>query len=234
MPLKYKRVLLKLSGESLAGNNKNGIDNDTVMNICNSIKKCREAGLQLAIVVGGGNFWRGRTSEKMDRTKADQIGMLATCMNAIYLCDVLEQMGVCTKLFSAVNMQQIAKLYIRDEAVCCLNKGKVVVFACGTGSPYFSTDTAAALRAAEIQADVIFKATMVDGVYDKDPKKYEDAKRYNNISFADILNNSLQVMDMTAASLCKDNDMPLYVFSIGDPNNIFKAASGEDIGTLVN
>ena len=230
---KYKRVLLKLSGESLAGNEKHGIDFDTVLAICEPIKACVEMGVEVAIVVGGGNFWRGRSSGKMDRTRADHMGMLATVINALGVADALEQLGVVVRVQTAIAMQQVAEPYIRNRAVRHLEKGRVVVFGCGTGNPFFSTDTTAALRAAEIDADIIMKATMVDGVYDSDPKKNPNAVKYDTLSFLDVLNKNLQVMDSTAASLCKDNNIPILVFSIEEPENILRAVCGESIGTLV-
>ncbi len=233
MQPKYKRILLKLSGESLAGEIKHGIDFDTVVKICEPIKKCVDAGVQVGIVVGGGNFWRGRTSGEMDRTRADHMGMLATTINALGVCDALEQLGLDVRVQTAISMRQVAEPYIRNKAVSHLNKGRVVIFGCGTGNPFFSTDTAAALRAVEIEADVIMKATMVDGVYDCDPKKNPDAKRFDTISFQDVLSKDLAVMDSTASALCKDNNLPILVFSIEDPENIYRAVCGEDIGTLV-
>lgn len=233
MQPKYKRVLLKLSGESLAGKMGHGIDFDTVLKICEPIKRCADLGVEVAIVVGGGNFWRGRSSGKMDRTRADHMGMLATVINALGVADALEQLGVVVRVQTAIAMQQVAEPYIRNRAVRHLEKGRVVVFGCGTGNPFFSTDTTAALRAAEIDADIIMKATMVDGVYDSDPKKNPNAVKYDTLSFMEVLNKNLQVMDSTAASLCKDNNIPILVFSIEDPENIFKAVCGEPIGTLV-
>ncbi len=233
MQPKYKRILLKLSGESLAGEIKHGIDFDTVVKICEPIKKCVDAGVQVGIVVGGGNFWRGRTSGEMDRTRADHMGMLATTINALGVCDALEQLGLDVRVQTAISMRQVAEPYIRNKAVSHLNKGRVVIFGCGTGNPFFSTDTAAALRAVEIEADVIMKATMVDGVYDCDPKKNPDAKRFDTISFQDVLSKDLAVMDSTASALCKDNNLPILVFSIEDPENIYRAVCGENIGTLV-
>lgn len=233
MKPKYKRVLLKLSGESLAGEQSHGIDFDTVLKICKPIQECAEMGVEIAVVVGGGNFWRGRSSGKMDRTRADHMGMLATTINALGVADALEQLGVTVRVQTAISMQQIAEPYIRNRAVRHLEKGRVVVFGCGTGNPFFSTDTAAALRAAEIDADIILKATMVDGVYDCDPKKNANAVKFDTLSFMDVLNKNLQVMDSTAASLCKDNDIPILVFSINEPENIKKAICGEAIGTLV-
>ena len=233
MQPKYKRILLKLSGESLAGENKHGIDFDTVVKICEPIKKCVDAGVQVGIVVGGGNFWRGRSSGDMDRTRADHMGMLATAINALGVADALESLGVDVRVQTAITMRQVAEPYIRNKAVRHLDKGRVVIFGCGTGNPFFSTDTAAALRAVEIEADVIMKATMVDGVYDSDPKKNPDAKRYDNISYQDVLSKNLAVMDSTASALCKDNNLPILVFSIEDPENIYRAVCGENIGTLV-
>ena len=234
MQPKYKRVLLKLSGESLAGEAKHGIDFDIVTKICEAIKKCADAGVQIGIVVGGGNFWRGRSSGEMDRTRADHMGMLATTINALGVCDALEQLGVNVRVMTAIAMHQVAEPYIRNKAVAHLNRGNVVIFGCGTGNPFFSTDTAAALRAVEIEADVILKATMVDGVYDSDPKKNPDAKKFETISFQEVLAKDLAVMDSTASALCKDNDLTILVFSIDDPENIYRAVCGENIGTIVN
>ncbi len=234
MKPKYNRILLKLSGEALAGRMKSGIDFDTVLDFCKPIKKCVDNGIQVAIVVGGGNFWRGRSSGNMDRTRADHMGMLATTINALGVADALEQIGVDVRVQTAISMRQVAEPYIRGKAIRHLEKGRVVIFGCGTGNPFFSTDTAASLRAAEIEADIVLKATMVDGVYDSDPKKNPNAKKFNSVSFHDVLNKDLAVMDSTAASLCKDNDIPILVFSIEEPDNIFKAAMGENIGTLVN
>lgn len=232
MEKKYNRVLLKLSGESLAGDEKKGINFDVVESFCNSIKKCVDAGVQVAIVVGGGNFWRGRSSGKMDRTRADHMGMLATAINALGVGDTLEQAGVDVRVMTAISMPQVAEPYIRNRAVRHLEKGRVVIFGCGTGNPFFSTDTAAALRAVEIDADIIMKATMVDGVYDSDPKKNESAKKYDRVSYDEVLAKNLAVMDSTAASLCKDNNMPILVFSVEEPDNIFRAVCGENIGTI--
>ena len=233
MQPKYKRILLKLSGESLAGGDKHGINNETVLSIGRAIKACADMGVEIGIVVGGGNFWRGRSSGSMDRTRADHVGMLATVMNALCVADALEQMEVPVRVQTAISMQQVAEPYIRNRAVRHLEKGRVVVFGCGTGNPFFSTDTAAALRAAEIDADIILKATMVDGVYDSDPHKNPSAKKYTELTFSDVLNQNLQVMDSTAASLCRDNKLPIYVFSIEDPYNIPRAVCGEPIGTIV-
>ena len=229
----YKRVLLKLSGEALAGEKKFGLDYSVITPICESIKKVTEYGVEVAIVVGGGNFWRGRSSGAMDRTRADHIGMLGTTMNALAVADALEELGVAVRVQTAISMQQVAEPYIRNRAMRHLQKGRVVIFGCGTGNPFFSTDTAAALRAAEIEADVILKATMVDGVYDCDPNIYDHAKKYDQITFSEVLAQNLNVMDSTAASMCKDNDIPIIVFNLSDPDNIYKVVMGENVGTLV-
>ncbi len=231
--LKYKRILLKVSGEVLAGEKGHGIDNDMTMSVCRVIKECCELGVQVGVVVGGGNFWRGRSSENMDRTRADHMGMLATVINALGLCSALEACGVETRVQSAIEMRAVAEPYIRGKAVRHLDKGRVVIFAAGTGNPFMSTDTAAALRAAEIDADIILLAKKVDAVYDSDPAKNPDAKKYDALSFSDILKNELGVMDSTAASMCRDNDMSILVFGLNDPENIVRAVKGEKIGTLV-
>ncbi|MCR5593543.1 MAG: UMP kinase [Saccharofermentans sp.] len=231
--LKYKRILLKLSGEALAGDKKVGIDDEVVHKITAKIKEVADLGVQVGVVVGGGNFWRGRSSEKMDRVTADHMGMLATLMNALALSDALEQQGAVTRVLSAIEVRQMAEPYIRKRAVRHLEKGRVVIFACGTGNPYFSTDTGAALRATEIGADIFLKATMVDGVYDKDPNKYPDAVRYEKVSHDEVLSSNLKVMDATAAALCRDNHTKIYVFSMEDPDNIVRVVKGENIGTLV-
>ena len=233
MEPKFKRVLLKLSGEALAGDKKFGLDYSIIQDICLSIKKCVDVGVEMSVVVGGGNFWRGRTSGAMDRTRADHMGMLATTMNALAVADVLEDLGVDVRVQTAISMQQVAEPYIRNRAMRHMQKGRVVIFGCGTGNPFFSTDTASALRAAEIEADIFFKATMVDGVYDKDPNKYPDAVKYETLSFNDILVNDLAVMDSTAATLCKDNDIKILVFNLNRPDNIFDAVIGNNVGTLV-
>lgn len=229
----YNRILLKLSGEVLAGEKGHGFDFDVLNEVCSWIKKCVETGVQIGLVVGGGNFWRGRSSGSMDRTRADHIGMLATVMNSLALADTLEQMGVDVRVMTAIEMRQIAEPFVKADAVRHLEKGRVVIFGCGTGSPFFSTDTTAALRAAEIGADVIFKATNVDGVYDKDPNKFSDAVKYDTLSHTEVLSKGLKVMDSTAASLCRDNNIPILVFNLSDPENILRAVKGENIGTLV-
>lgn len=229
----YKRILLKLSGEVLAGEKGTGIDFDKVTEVCESIKECVDMGVEVAIVVGGGNFWRGRSSGKMDRTRADHMGMLATTINSLALCDALEQLGVTARVQTAIEMRQIAEPYIRNKAIRHLEKGRVVIFGCGTGNPFFSTDTAAALRGAEIGVDVIFKATNVDGVYDSDPKVNPDAKKYDTLTHHEVLSKQLHVMDSTAASLCMDNHIDILVFNLNDPHNIVDAVCGKTIGTVV-
>lgn len=229
----FKRVLLKLSGEVLAGGKGSGIDFEKVLEVCSRVKECVDMGVEVAIVVGGGNFWRGRSSGKMDRTRADHMGMLATTINSLALCDALEQLGVTARVQTAIEMRQIAEPYIRNKAIRHLEKGRVIIFGCGTGNPFFSTDTAAALRAAEIGADVIFKATNVDGVYDSDPKKNPDAKKFDRLTHMDVLQKELHVMDSTAASLCMDNGIKILVFNLDDPDNIVRAMTGDHNGTLV-
>ena len=229
----YKRILLKLSGEVLAGPKTTCIDNDTVVTICKSIKAVADLGVEVAIVVGGGNFWRGRSSDGMDRARADHIGMLATAMNALALCDALEQLGADVRVQTAIEMRQIAEPYIRNRAIRHLEKGRIVIFGCGTGSPFFSTDTAAALRSVEMNADALLKATNVDGVFDMDPNKYPDAVKYDTVSFREVINRDLKVMDSTAFSLCKDNDMTIIVFNLDDPNHLVDVVLGKNIGTTV-
>lgn len=229
---KYKRVLLKLSGEALAGENKTGVDFKTVNKICDQIKELTEMGIEVAIVVGGGNFWRG-AKVKMDRTTSDYMGMLATAMNGLALQSALEEKGVYTRLQTAIEMREIAEPYIKRRATRHLEKGRVVIFGCGTGNPYFTTDTAAALRAAEIGAEVILVGKTIDGVYSADPKQDESAVKYDQISYLDILSKDLKVMDSTAISLCKDNNIELILFELAKPDNIIKAVKGEKVGTLI-
>ncbi len=233
MPPVYKRVLLKLSGEVLAGEKGTGLDFDKITDVCERVKECVDMGVEVAVVVGGGNFWRGRSSGNMDRTRADHMGMLATAINALAIADTLEQLGIVARVQTAIEMRQVAEPYIRNKAIRHLEKGRVVVFGCGTGNPFFSTDTAAALRAAEIGADVIFKATNVDGVYDSDPKTNPDAKKFDTLTHHDVLKKQLHVMDSTAASLCMDNSIDILVFNLDDPDNIVRAIKGESGGTLV-
>ena len=232
---KYKRVLLKISGEALAGDKHFGLDFQVMGRVADVIKECVEAGVQVGVVIGGGNFWRGVKNGEghIERTRADHMGMLATAMNCMAMADVLEQKGVDVRVQTALEIKEVAEPYIRARAVRHLEKGRIVIFGCGTGNPFFSTDTAAALRAAEIDADAILKATMVDGVYDKDPKKYPDAKRYSTVSFSQVLAQNLNVMDMTAASLCRESKIPIIVFDLSDPENICRALCGYDIGTIV-
>ncbi|ABY92945.1 UMP kinase [Thermoanaerobacter sp. CM-CNRG TB177] len=229
----YKRVVLKISGEALAGNKGFGIDFDTVNRIADEIKEVKEMGVQIGLVVGGGNIWRGREGIGMDRTTADHMGMLATVINALALQDALEQRGVPTRVQTAIEMRAIAEPYIRRRAIRHLEKGRVVIFAAGTGNPFFSTDTAASLRAAEIDAEVILLAKKVDGVYDKDPNKYKDAVKFKELSYLDVLNKGLGVMDSTATSLCMDNKIPIIVFDLTTYGNIKKVVTGKDIGTIV-
>lgn len=230
---KYKRIILKVSGEALAGDKSFGLDQKTIDSICEQIKECVEMKVQVAVVVGGGNFWRGRSGEKMDRTRADHMGMLATTINALALADSLEAQGVQTRVQTAVEMRQIAEPYIRGKAVRHLEKGRVVIFACGSGNPFFSTDTAAALRAAEINADVILFAKKVDAVYSSDPHIDPNAVKYDELDFITVLNSRLKVMDSTAASLCMDNDIPIIVFGLDDPKNIVRVLKGENLGTII-
>ena len=231
---KYKRVLIKISGEALAGDKHFGLDFQVMGRVAEVIRECVDMGVQVGVVIGGGNFWRGRSSEHMDRTRADHIGMLATAMNALALCDALEQLGANVRVQTAIEMRQIAEPYIRNRAIRHFEKGRIVIFGCGTGSPFFSTDTAAALRAVEINADALLKGTNVDGVYDKDPNKFADAVKYDQVTFKEVINRDLKVMDSTAFSLCKDNDMSILVFNLDDPENVVRAVSGEKIGTLVS
>ena len=228
----YKRVLLKLSGEALAGDKGFGINNDVVNEIAVAIKKIQEIGVEVSVVVGGGNFWRGRTSEGMDRTTADYIGMLATVMNSMALQDALENIDVQTRVQTAIEMRQIAEPYIRRKAVRHLEKDRVVIFGAGTGNPYFSTDTAASLRAAEMEAEVILLAKNVDAVYDKDPKVHADAVKFDELTYLEVLQRELKVMDSTATSLCMDNKIPIHVFELST-DNIIKAVMGEKIGRIV-
>ncbi len=230
----FNRIVLKLSGESLAGAKGTGIDLETVNKIAEEINKIRDCGVQVAIVVGGGNFWRGRSTADMDRTTSDYMGMLGTVINALALQDALENINVATRVQSAIDMNKIAEPYIRRRAIRHLEKGRVVIFAAGSGNPYFSTDTTAALRAAEIEADVILLGKKgVDGVYDSDPKLNKDAKKFDTLKYIDILNLGLGIMDSTATSLCMDNKIPLIVFGIDDPVNMLKVVCGEKIGTHV-
>ena len=229
----YKRILLKISGEVLAGEQGHGFDFDVMNSICEEVKKLSNLGVEVGLVVGGGNFWRGRSGGSMDRTRADHIGMLATVMNSLALADTLEHLGIDVRVQTAIEMRAFAEPYIRNKAVRHLEKGRVCIFGAGTGNPFFSTDTCAALRAAEINAEVILKATNVDGVYDKDPNKFADAVKYDKVTHSEVLEKDLKVMDSTAASLCRDNGIKILVFNLSNPENIVKAVCGENIGTLV-
>lgn len=231
--IKYKRVLLKLSGEALAGEKGFGIDNQVVQDIAEAIKTLNEMSVEVAIVVGGGNIFRGRSGEGMDRTTGDYMGMLATMINSLALQSALENIDVMTRVQSAIDMRQIAEPYIRRRAMRHLEKGRVVIFGAGTGNPYFSTDTTAALRAAEIEAEVILLAKKVDGVYDDDPVTNPNAVKFHDLSYMEVLSRGLKVMDATATSLCMDNNIPIRVFSLEDPGNIIEVVKGKDIGTIV-
>ena len=233
--IKYKRVLLKLSGEALKGKNEGGIDPDTINNIAKQIADVKELGIDLSLVIGGGNIFRGiaGATKGLDRSNADYMGMLATIMNAIAMQDALENMGIHTRVLSAIEVKEICEPYIRRRAVRHLEKGRVVIFAGGTGNPYFTTDTAACLRAMETGSEVILKATNVDGVYDKDPKKHSDAKFFDKLSYIDVLKSQLKVMDATAVSLCMDNNLPIIVFNLNKEGNIKRVVTGEKIGTTV-
>lgn len=230
MALKYQRILLKISGEALGGEKGMGFDEPTMDAICGGVKKAHDLGVQIGIVVGGGNFWRGRSSGKMERTLADKIGMLATVMNALAVSDKLEQLGVPTEVFTSITMPQVAQPFTRKDALRAMDEGKIAVFGGGTGNPFFSTDTATALRAVEVSADVMFKATMVDGVYDKDPHKYADAKKYDTLTFTKVLEDQLAVMDGTAATLCRDNKLPILVFDLADPGQHCPCRAGRECG----
>jgi uridylate kinase len=235
MAARYKRILLKLSGEALMGQGEYGIDTAVLQEIADEIREVRALGVDVALVVGGGNIFRGLAGSAagMDRASADYVGMLATVMNALALQDALEAQGVMTRVQSAIAMQELCEPYIRRRAVRHLEKGRVVIFAAGTGNPYFTTDTAAALRAMEIHADVLLKATKVDGVYDKDPKKHPDARMFGKLTFLEVLQRDLKVMDSTATSLCRDNGLPIVVFNMTRSGNIRRVVQGETVGTLV-
>ncbi len=233
MKPKYKRILLKLSGEALAGDSRFGIDRARVDKICDTIKQVTELNVELALVVGGGNFWRGKNALEMERSTADYMGMLATCMNALVLQDALEARGIPTRLQSAIEIKEIGEPFILRKAVRHLEKGRVVIFGAGTGNPYFSTDTGAALRATEIEAEIILFGKTVDGVYDSDPDTNPNAKKYDRITYSEILSKNLKVIDSTAASLCRDNNIPMCIFELLKPENILKVLCGEDVGTMV-
>lgn len=233
----YKRVLIKVSGEALANKTQDGksfgLNQQMLETVAENIKKIYDMGVEVAIVVGGGNFWRGAQNKSMDRTRADHIGMLATVMNSLALADAIEQTGITVRVQTAIEMCEIAEQYIRNRAVRHLEKGRITIFGCGTGNPFFTTDTAAALRAVEINADVILLAKNVDAVYDKDPVLYPDAKKYSRLTHAEVLQKDLKVMDSTAASMCKDNGVKIHVFGVKDPYNVVRAVCGEEIGTVI-
>ncbi len=233
---RYKRVLIKISGEALAGEKHFGLDFDIIKSVCSVIKKCVNAGVEIGLVVGGGNFWRGLKdgNGKMERTRADYMGMMATVMNCLAVADVMEQLDIPVRVQTALTIKEVAEPYTKPRAVKHLREGKVVIFGCGTGSPYFSTDTAAVLRAVEVEAEAILLAKNVDGVYSADPKKDSGAVKYDEISYEQVLANHLTVMDSTATSLAMDNDMPLVLFALEDPENIYRVIMGEKIGTLVD
>ena len=232
---RYKRVLLKISGEALAGDASRGLDFNVIGSVCDVIKKCVDLGVQVGVVVGGGNFWRGLKDggDRMERVRADHMGMLATAINALAVADVLEQKGVPVRVQTAIEMRAMAEPYIRSRAIRHLEKGRVVIFGCGTGNPFFSTDTAAVLRAAEIDAEVILLAKNIDGVYSADPRKGPAAVKYSRISYDEVLAQHLAVMDTTATSLSMDNKIPVLLFALKDPENILRAVMGEEIGTIV-
>ncbi|MDP2304020.1 MAG: UMP kinase [Ignavibacteria bacterium] len=235
MPLKYKRVLLKLSGESLMGNKGFGIDPTVLDFFADEVKKVHEAGVEIGIVIGGGNIFRGlsATDQGIERVTGDHMGMLATMINSLALQNAIEKIGLFSRLMSAIHMEQIAEPYIRRRAIRHLEKGRIVIFGSGTGNPYFSTDTAASLRAVEVEADVIIKGTRVDGIFDSDPEKNPNAFKFENISYIDILKKNLRVMDLTAVSLCQENHLPMVVFNMDVPGNLLALVNGENIGTLV-
>jgi uridylate kinase len=230
---KYKRVVLKISGEALAGAGRFGLDDATLGSVAEEIKQIYDFGIEIAVVVGGGNFWRGRTSENMDRATADYMGMLATVLNALALQSALENAGLPVRVQTAIEMREIAEPYIRRKAVAEMSRGDIVIFAAGTGNPFFSTDTTAALRAAEVEADVILLAKKIDAVYSADPEVDPGAVRYSEITFQEILEKDLKVTDGTAASLCRDNGIPIHVFALSEPGNMLKAVMGEPIGTII-
>ena len=231
----YRRVLIKISGEALAGDKKTGYDFDFVSKVCGTVKKCTQMGVQVAIVVGGGNFWRGVKdgAGKVERVSADRMGMLATAMNCLAVADVFKQLGASAKVMTAVDIQGVGERYDTKKAIEYLENGHIVIFGCGTGLPFFSTDTAAVLRAVEVQSDAILLAKNIDGVYSDDPRKNPEAYRFDEISYDEVLARRLAVMDTTATSLAMDNDLPVVVFALAEPENILKAAMGEDIGTTV-
>jgi len=231
---KYKRVLIKLSGEALSGEAGFGLNESVIAEVVRQIKAVHDSGVQICLLIGGGNFWRGRQGTAMDRTTADHMGMMATVINALAMQDALEQVGLDTRVQSAISITRVAEPYILRMAMSHLDKGRIVIFACGTGNPYFTTDTAAALRAVEIGADVLLLAKNVDGIYDSDPNKNKDAKKYDEVSYLEVIKKGLQAMDLTAVTMCKDNQMPVVAFGLNVADSVIRAARGEKIGTLIH
>jgi uridylate kinase len=234
MEPKYKRIVIKLSGEALAGDKGFGLDEDIISKVVEQLIKVKEMGVQIGIIIGGGNFWRGRQGTEMDRTTADHMGMLATVINALALQDAIEKHGVDTRVQTALNIVRVAEPYILRKALSHLEKGRIVIFACGTGNPYFSTDTGAALRSAEIGADILLLAKNVDGIYDSDPKINIDAKKIDNLSHMDVINKGLKAMDATAITICLENNIPILAFALSEKDSIVRAVSGEKLGTLIS
>ena len=234
MQPKYKRILLKLSGEALAGNQKFGLNEEVVSMVVDQLVKVHDMGVEIALVIGGGNFWRGRQGTKMDRTTADHMGMLATVMNSLAMMDAIEQKGIPTRVQTALNMVSLAEPYVLRKALHHFEKGRIVIMACGTGNPYCSTDTAAAQRACEINADVLLMAKNVDGIYDSDPNTNPNAKKYEKLTFSQILNQGLKAMDATAATMCMENKIPVLAFALAQPDSVLRAVCGEHIGTLIS
>ena len=234
MEPKYKRILLKLSGEALAGEQKFGLSEEVVSRVVDQLVKVHSMGVEIALVIGGGNFWRGRQGTQMDRTTADHMGMLATVMNALAMMDAIERKGIPTRVQTALNMVSLAEPYVLRKALHHFEKGRIVIMACGTGNPYCSTDTAAAQRACEIGADVLLMAKNVDGIYDSDPRENPNAKKYEKLTFSDILNKNLKAMDATAATMCMENNIPVLAFALGEEDSILRAVCGENLGTLIS
>ncbi len=233
MQPKYKRILLKLSGEALAGEKGFGLNAEVISKVVDQIVAIHEMGVEIALVIGGGNFWRGRQGTNMDRATADQMGMLATVMNALAMMDAIEKRGIPTRVQTALNMISVAEPYVLRKALRHFEKGRIVIMACGTGNPYCSTDTAAAQRACEINADVLLMAKNIDGIYDSDPKTNPNAKKYDTLSFVDIISKGLKAMDSTAATMCMDNDIPVLCFALDEKNSVIRAVCGEKLGTII-
>ncbi len=234
MQPKYKRILLKLSGEALAGEQRFGLNENVIAMVVDQLVKVHDMGVEIALVIGGGNFWRGRQGTKMDRTTADQMGMLATVMNSLAMMDAIEQKGIPVRVQTALNMISVAEPYVLRKAMHHFEKGRIVIMACGTGNPYCSTDTAAAQRACEIDADVLLMAKNVDGIYDSDPAKNPDAKKYDHLTFSEIISHDLKAMDATAATMCMENDVPVLAFALNEQDSILRAVCGEKMGTLIS